>query len=192
MALAALNLEDLPHYNYDEYVHWEGSWEIISGIPYAMAPAPVMKHQRLSVKIASQLDQLLAGCRFCKTYTAIDWQVEKDTVVQPDVLVVCGESSEKEKLSVPPLLIIEILSPSTARKDRGLKYQLYREAGVRYYCLIDPANKSVEIFELHELTGDEACAAQKKYKEIKEFQEGKMFFDFDKCSIAFDFGKVFE
>jgi hypothetical protein len=47
-------------------------WEIINGIPYAMTPAPSPKHQRISLKIASQLDELLSNCSDCKTYQAID------------------------------------------------------------------------------------------------------------------------
>ncbi len=44
MAKPALKMEDLPHYTYDEYVQWEGRWELIRGIPVAMVPMPVMKH----------------------------------------------------------------------------------------------------------------------------------------------------
>jgi len=56
MRYSTLKIEDLPHYTYDDYVQWEGRWEIINGIPYAMVPAPGRKHQRLSVKIAAQLE----------------------------------------------------------------------------------------------------------------------------------------
>jgi Uma2 family endonuclease len=181
MDLAVLKTEDLPHYTYDDYIQWEGQWEIINGIPYAMAPAPMMKHQRLSVKIASQLDQLLKKCGQCKTYTTIDWQIEEDTVVQPDVLVVCGEFSEREKLLIPPVLVIEILSPSTARKDKILKYQLYQNAGVKYYCLVDPNTHSAEVFTLKAET----------YQTLEPFKEGKVTFDLDSCIIQFDFNEIF-
>jgi hypothetical protein len=43
----------LPHYTYDDYVHWEGKWELIDGIPYAMSPAPVPKHQVVSNNLSS-------------------------------------------------------------------------------------------------------------------------------------------
>ena len=61
MGLVALKNEDLPHYTYDDYVQWEGRWEIINGIPYAMYPAPSKKHQRVSLKIARQLEDFHEG-----------------------------------------------------------------------------------------------------------------------------------
>ena len=181
MDLSALKFEELPHYTYDDYTQWEGQWEIIKGIPYAMTPSPVMKHQRLSLKIASQLDDLLEECEHCAVYEAIDWQIEEDTVLRPDVLVVCGGYIEREKLLVPPVLVFEILSPSTSRKDRGLKYRLYQDAGVKYYCLVDPEIDSAEVFTLN----------ADNYRKMEPFKDGKVTFDFDKCIIAFDFGKVF-
>jgi Uma2 family endonuclease len=181
MGLAALKIEDLPHYTYDDYAQWEGQWEIIKGIPYAMVPAPVPKHQRLSLKIAAQLDALLSNCSECTTYQTIDWQLEDDTVVQPDVLVVCGDHIDGKKLTSPPVLVIEILSPSTSRKDRILKYQLYEQAGVKYYCLVSPETDSAEVFHL----GDN------HYQESDDFKDGKISFLLGKCLIAFDFGKAF-
>jgi Uma2 family endonuclease len=80
----------------------------------------------------------------------VDWQISDDTVVQPDVLVVCDENEEEEKLTVTPVLVFEILSPSTARKDRVLKYQLYQNSGVTYYCIVDPGTKSAEVFVLRD------------------------------------------
>jgi Uma2 family endonuclease len=65
------------------------------------------------MKIAFQLDNLLENCENCRTYQAIDWQITEDTVVQPDVLVVCDEYTEREKLLIPPVMVVEILSPFT-------------------------------------------------------------------------------
>jgi Uma2 family endonuclease len=174
-------MEDLPHYTYDDYVQWEGRWEIINGIPYAMTPAPVLKHQRLSLKIASQLDALLENCTKCSVYQAIDWQLTEDTVIQPDVLVTCGENPNEKKLEITPILIFEILSPSTSRKDRVLKYQLYEKMGVKYFCIVAPETNSAEVFVLK----------KEKYRETEEFNKGRMFFDLGPCQIQFYFGKVF-
>jgi Uma2 family endonuclease len=71
----------------------------------------------------------------------VDWKICDNTIVQPDVLVVCEENIESidgEKLLIPPVLVFEILTPSTARKDRVLKYQLYEKAGVKYYFIVAP------------------------------------------------------
>lgn len=181
MGLPALQIEDLPHYTYDDYVHWEGRWEVIHGIPYAMVPAPAVNHQHFSARIAGQLYRLLAHCKLCKPLLPVDWQIAEDTIVQPDNLVVCGENIAGKKLTITPVLVFEILSPSTSRKDRVLKYRLYREAGVKYFCIVDPETKSADVFTLQ---GGE-------YKEIDEFPEGKIPFDLGPCRIAFDFNEVF-
>jgi Uma2 family endonuclease len=181
MGLASLKMEDLPHYTYDDYVQWEGQWELLKGIPYAMVPAPVLKHQDLSLDIAIQLKNLLAACERCHVYEAVDWQIEDDTVPQPDVLVVCGENPDDKKILITPVLIFEILSPSTERKDRVLKYQLYQAAGVKYYCIVNPNTKSAEIFLLK----------NSHYEKAEDFNNGKIILDLGPCSIAFDFGEVF-
>ncbi|MCP5051298.1 MAG: Uma2 family endonuclease, partial [bacterium] len=90
MELSALRNEDLPYYTVEDYLQWEGDWELIKGIPFAMAPSPKKKHQRISFYIAVQLDNLLSECNNdCVMYQAMDWQITEDTVVQPDVLVSC-------------------------------------------------------------------------------------------------------
>jgi Uma2 family endonuclease len=182
MGLTALRIEDLPHYTYEDYVQWEGKWEVINGIPYAMGPMPAKKHQRVSQKIAFQLERLLADCHRCDAYLPVDWQISGDTVVQPDNLVVCDESIEGDKIIETPVLVFEILSPSTSRKDRILKYRLYQEAGVKYYCIVDPETKSAEVYVLRD----------QKYDPKETFEQGKMIFDLGPCPIAFDFGEIFK
>lgn len=183
MELAELKPEDLPHYTYDDYVQWQGQWELINGIPYSMVPAPAIKHQDLCVNIVYQLKRLLEDCKKCKVLLPVDWQITEDTVVQPDVLVVCSESEKIDgtKLFIPPALVFEVLSPATNRKDRVLKYQLYQEAGVKYYCIVDPETNSALIFK----------SGKNKFKKAEGFKEGKIIFDLGLCVITFDFGEVF-
>jgi len=59
MGLTALKIEDLPQYTYQDYAQWEGRWELINGIPYAMVPMPRIKHQRVCGKIYNYLSELL-------------------------------------------------------------------------------------------------------------------------------------
>jgi Uma2 family endonuclease len=177
-----LTEEDLPHYTYEDYVQWEGRWELIKGIPYAMVPMPALRHQELCQNIAVQLVQALQDCQYCKAYLPVDWQIDEDTVVQPDNLVVCGKDIGGEKLTETPVLVFEILSPSTTRKDRFIKFALYEHEGVKYYCIVDPESSSVEVFEL----------IDKKYQKRGTYTRGKMTFDIGKCSIDFDFDKLFE
>ena len=185
MGLTALKIEDLPQYTYNDYAQWEGRWELINGIPYAMVPMPGIKHQRLSGKIYKYMSELLENCPYCEVLLPVDWQISDNTIVQPDVLVVCEENIERidgEKLLIPPVLVFEILSPSTARKDRVLKYQLYEKAGVKYYFIVDADTRSAEVFELNRDT----------YREIDSntLKNGKMVLDIGRCSIEIEFSKI--
>jgi Uma2 family endonuclease len=138
----------MPHYTHEDYSHWEGKWELIEGIPYAMSPAPVPQHQRANGNLYSEFKQSLNdGCKEYKVYLPIDWKVADDTVLQPDLLVVC-KPIEKKYLDFAPTIIVEILSPSTALNDRGLKFEIYEKQKVKYYLIVDPQFKKIEVYEL--------------------------------------------
>ncbi len=77
----------------------------------------------------------------------MDYKISDDTILQPDILVVCGEIKNKY-LDFVPALVAEILSPSTALKDRPFKFDIYQQQGIPYYLIIDPANNILEIYEL--------------------------------------------
>ena len=135
-----------PHYTYEEYCQWEGRWELIEGMPYAMAPAPVPVHQRVSVLLSIAFETALKKCKGCKVYAPLDWKIKEDTIVQPDLLIVC-DKIEKKFLDFAPALVVEILSPATASKDRGEKMELYQSQQVKYYLIVDPQFNKIEIYE---------------------------------------------
>jgi Uma2 family endonuclease len=141
----------LPHYTYEEYCQWEGRWELIEGIPYAMSPAPAPRHQWVSSNIKAELRNALkaSGCKNCKVYDFIDIKVSEDTILQPDAVVVCKEIS-KAFLDFPAALVVEILSPSTAMKDRNNKFYLYQSQKIPYYIIIDVDKNEIEIYHLKE------------------------------------------
>ena len=138
------------HYTYADYCKWpdDERWELIDGRPYAMAPAPGSFHQSVSGEIYFQLKQFLRG-KVCKAYISpLDVRLNADTkdntVVQPDVLVVCDPSKIDEKGCVgAPDMVVEVLSPSSLRHDRLIKFNKYLEAGVREYWIVDPESKTV-------------------------------------------------
>jgi Uma2 family endonuclease len=86
------------------------------------------------------------GCENCKVYLPIDWKINDNTVVQPDVLIVC-DKIEKKFLDFPPVLVAEILSPATASKDRNEKMELYQLQKVKYYLIVDPQFKKIEVYQ---------------------------------------------
>ena len=77
--MSAIKKEYLPNYTYDDYKKWEGNWELIYGVPYAMAPAPMIKHQAISNKIARYLDEALQECETCQALLPIDWKIDDST-----------------------------------------------------------------------------------------------------------------
>lgn len=141
----------IPHYTYDDWVHWEGRWELIDGYPIAMSPAPTPGHQRISAKIITELILALrkSNCLHCEVYNFLDYKIEDDIILQPDVLIVCGEI-QKKYLDFPPTLVVEILSPSTGLRDRHTKYQFYQQQGIPYYLIVDVEQKKIEIYKLTE------------------------------------------
>ncbi|MDR0307839.1 MAG: Uma2 family endonuclease [Chitinispirillales bacterium] len=142
-------------YTYADYLTWDDGkrWELIGGVAYAMAPAPAPGHQSVCVELARQLATFLKG-KPCKLFIApFDVRLNADdgdnTVVQPDLLVVCDRSKIDDKgYRGVPDFIIEIISPSSTRHDRWVKNNLYKSAGVREYWIIDPNSKTMDVFLL--------------------------------------------
>ncbi len=165
------------HYTISEWEKWNDQWELIDGVPYCMSPAPTVKHQDVGGNIYTELKSKLKNCNKCKAYLPIDWQITNETVVQPDVLVVCKEITTK-RLQFTPTLIFEILSPSTARKDKTEKFELYQAEGVKYYCMVNPDNKEIELFVLI----DGVYAKQ----DVSSF----FVFELDECTVDFNFNAI--
>ena len=145
-----LTIQDYPHYTYKDYQNWEGDWELIRGIPYAMSPAPNRHHQHFGGRFVTvfsiALKENFTNCN-CQVLYETDWIVSEDTVVRPDVMIACEDLSA-EFVTTPPSLILEILSPSTILKDRNTKFHLYQAYGVRSYLIADIGKKQMEIFQL--------------------------------------------
>ena len=139
----------LPHYTYEDWIHWEGQWELLEGHPIAMSPSPVPKHQRVGIEIATDLNLAVrqSGCKHCRVYHDLDFKISEDTILIPDLSIVCGEINAKI-LDFAPALVVEILSPSTALRDRNTKYQLYEQQGVKYYLIVDVEKEITEIYKL--------------------------------------------
>lgn len=170
-----------PHYTYQDYKLWEGQWELIEGIPYAMSPAPSILHQSLSTKISWQLSNLLQECESCQALLPIDWKISDETVVQPDNLVVCGAQLAGQYLTQAPSLIFEILSPSTAHKDRHLKFELYEREAVKYYVIADPETNVAKLYQLN---------SEGRYIKKLDASKQTYSFDFGDCQMDFDFSKI--
>lgn len=144
------------HYTYEDYYTWDDGkrWELIGGVPYAMPSETLTRHQRISGEVGRQLFNFLKGRPCCEVFAApFDVRLNAgdadDTVVQPDLVVVCDRAKIDDRgCKGAPDLVMEILSPSTARHDRIVKLKLYQQAGVREYWIVDPETKTVQVFLL--------------------------------------------
>ncbi|CAA6817751.1 MAG: Unknown protein [uncultured Sulfurovum sp.] len=178
--MLAIKNKYLPNYTYDDYVLWEGNWELIYGVPYAMAPAPMIKHQAISNKIAWQLQDVLQKCETCQALLPIDWKVDETTTVQPDNLVICHTPQEEAYINKAPKVIFEILSKSTAMVDKNLKYELYEREGVAYYIIVDPKESIAKVYMLKE----------GRYIKVCDAHEERVEFALEGCAFGFDFSKI--
>lgn len=171
----------IPHYTYDDWLHWEGRWELIEGIPVAMSPSPMPEHQRVASELSTEFILALrkTGCKTCRVYLPIDYKIAEDTIFEPDILIVCGKIS-KSFLDFPPSLVVEVLSKSTEEKDRGIKYDYYEQQGVRYYLIVDSKNRQIEIYQL--LDG--------KYR-LQPYDH-RLQFQLQDCVISVDLENIWE
>ncbi len=128
-------------------------YEVVRGVLY-MAPAPGMKHQSIAGHIFYHLTTHVYYRKLGKTFFApFDVQLNEKTIVQPDVLVILNAHRERiteSRIIGAPDLVVEILSPKTASKDRHEKRAAYEQAGVPEYWLVDPETRSVELLVLKE------------------------------------------
>ena len=147
-ALPAYNRDG--HYTYADYLTWDDGerWELIDGKPYLMS-APNINHQILLGEIFRQLANFLKGKK-CRVFPApFDVRLSHDTldntVVQPDVLVVCDikKLADGKALTGAPDLAVEILSPSNPSHDKVTKFNKYLKAGIKEFWIIDPVSKTV-------------------------------------------------
>ena len=138
-------------YTYSDYLAWpeEERWELIDGEAFAMTPAPTTLHARLVLRLGHQLEAALAGHRCTPFVAPVDVVLSDDTVVQPDVFVVCDRSKIRQAgVFGPPDLVVEVLSPSTGLRDRRAKRDLYERHGVREYLLVEPEARYAERLSL--------------------------------------------
>jgi Uma2 family endonuclease len=149
--------EQTEWYTYQDYRSWpEGERiELIRGVPYAMSPAPRREHQRLVMEMSRQLANALRDAP-CDVYAApfdvklsADEEDDRPTIVQPDITVICDPAKLTDQgVTGAPDLVIEIVSPDSGFHDRGRKFDLYRDSGVREYWIVDPDERVVEVYQL--------------------------------------------
>ncbi|MEI3612184.1 Uma2 family endonuclease [Pseudogracilibacillus sp. SO30301A] len=145
-------------YTYVDYLSWpkDERIEIINGTPYLQA-APSRIHQEILSEIHRQIANYLID-KNCKVYPApfaviLDLEEEEEedikNVVEPDITIVCDEEKLDDRgCKGSPDMVVEIISPSTARKDKIEKFNLYEKTGVQEYWIVEPEEKILSVFTL--------------------------------------------
>ncbi|MDA8693199.1 Uma2 family endonuclease [Saprospiraceae bacterium] len=148
-------------YTYADYLKFEYDHmvELIRGKIFKMTPAPTFWHQQISSELHISIGYFLKD-KSCKIYAApldviLPVKNQKKststTVVQPDLCIICEKNKiESAGYIGAPELIIEILSPSTSKKDLNDKYSIYEESGVKEYWVVFPSDKVIEVFYLED------------------------------------------
>ena len=173
-------------FTYEDYLNApeDERYELLDG-ELVMAPAPGELHQSVSIRLGSKLFQFVDENRLGKVYPApFDVVLSDFDVVQPDLIFV---SNARAHIITPaniqggPDLVVEILSPSTAERDKTFKRALYAEHGVREYWMVDTDAKTITVL----LLGDRGFAVEGIYG-AGETLESPMLGGF-----ALDLGDVF-
>jgi Uma2 family endonuclease len=150
-------------YSYFDYLTWQfqDKLELLRGKVFKMSPAPSTFHQRISGNLHGYLFNFFKPYS-CDLFAApfdvrlLDKKKSTDdkeihTVVQPDLCVICDESKIDERGAIgAPDLVIEILSPGNSNKEMKYKFDLYEEAGVLEYWIVNPADRTIFIYVLKE------------------------------------------
>lgn len=146
-------------YTYADYITWrfKERVELIKGRILEMSPAPNLKHQRISGDIFYELKTFVKKGPCSIFHAPFDVRLpvstkknKIDTVVQPDLTVVCDEEIlDEQGCNGVPTIVVEILSPGNTKRETKDKFELYQSALIPEYWLIDPEREMVIIYSLN-------------------------------------------
>lgn len=161
-------------YTYQDYLELPEEpgyrYEILEGL-LIREPSPNVNHQRVSRSLQRVLEDYFAATDpEGEVFNApLDVTFFDTTVVQPDIFYITGKQKElvqETRIDGPPALVVEVLSPSTSRKDRLKKLHIYQKVQVQHYWIVNPEEKTLECFALRE--GNYALVASGVDDEVVE------------------------
>lgn len=165
-------------YTYADYLKWnfEERVELFRGKIFFL-PTPFTMHQQVSGNLAAQFYTLLKKKRCRVFFAPFDIRLplndrkndnEIITVVQPDISIICDDSKIDDRgCCGAPDIVVEILSPGDSYKEVKLKFELYEEAGVKEYWIVNPAEENLVVFVLNDqrkYPGGKMYAGKEKIK----------------------------
>lgn len=180
--ITSINQLDLSKtYSYADYLTWKinEQIELFKGKIHAMSPAPRTIHQRVARKLTGIMLQSFTK-QTCELFFApfdvrlLDSKKSTTdaaifTVVQPDLCVICDPNKIDDRGAFgAPDLVVEILSPGNSKKELKLKFDLYEEAGVLEYWIVNPQDKTIYVFvnENQKFIGQHPLIEEDKIKSV--------------------------
>jgi len=171
---------DIERYTYDDYKLWKGDWELIDGLPVAMSPSPMRDHQGIATSIIHLFVDQVEECEKCLVVHELDYIIDDENVVRPDIAIICNE--ENDFIVKPPKVVVEVLSPSTAKRDEKTKFLIYESQKIPYYIIVDPKKLIAKIYRLD----------GKEYDFDGVFSNEKYSLKVEDCEVEIDFQRVFK
>jgi Uma2 family endonuclease len=147
------------YHTYGDYLTWpeDVRYELIDGVAYLIAPAPLLEHQDIAGDVYRQLGNALREGP-CRVFVApVDVRLPKtneadeqvDTAAQADVLVVCEPTKlDRRGVRGAPDWVLEVMLPATAGHDQVRKRRVDEQAGVREYWMVHPTDRVLTIYHL--------------------------------------------
>ncbi len=162
--------------------------ELLNGKIYMMS-SPTVNHSQIASNIYYAFRSYLKG-KTCRAFNdGVDvYLTEKDRVI-PDAMIVCNKNNIKlDGIHGAPDLVVEVLSPGTAKNDKGYKKDLYEKSGVKEYWIIDPVPRSIEVYlltdgkfaldEVYALYPEGLSVTEKEREETKKEIQVSLYNDF--------------
>ena len=177
-------------YTYADYLTWSfrERVELILGKIFKMSPVPGTRHQYVAMVISSSIFTHLKG-KSCRVFPApydviLPITSTSNTVVQPDVTVVCDPSKVTERgCEGAPDLVVEVVSKSSVTRDLHEKYNIYEQAGVKEYWVVYPTEKTLIVFHLN---------GHGKYEPTKPLTRGDIVQSKVLSGFSLDLNELFE
>ena len=119
------------------------NYELIDGV-VMMSPRPAMKHQRVSSRLLVHLWNSLKG-KDCEPVQEVELALEEDRFI-PDLMVICNDNLDSTRYEKPPLIAIEIVSPTSGSRDYITKRRKYEQLGIQEYWIVSPEEKCITVF----------------------------------------------
>src|SRR6184192_4141195 len=178
--MAAVLQKQARRWTYEEYyrLNDDQRYEIIDG-NLLMAPAPDTWHQSWARNLFRIVDAYVQRKKIGEVFFApLDVVLNQENTVQPDLVFISTANLgivQHRAIFGAPDLLVELISPSSVRRDRHVKKRLYATFGVKEYWIGDPANKALEILSLKEGRYQLHCVAEERGKLISPVLSGLEF-----------------